>query len=80
MNWASALAIYALFWVFSGFFVLPFHARPAIEHDEPLVPGQAPSAPVQFQPWRAVLHTTILSVVTFGLYYWAYASGAISFV
>lgn len=69
MRVASILAIYLLFWVISAFLVMPFGIRTHEEKGEPLVPGQSRSAPANFQPGRVALRATVLSAVTFGLFY-----------
>ena len=80
MNWTSILAIYLLFWVMTGFFVLPFHARSASEDaSTQLVPGQAESAPANFRPWPILWQTTLISAIAFGAYYYAYTHGMIPF-
>lgn len=75
MKWTSALAIFTLFWVFSAFFVLPFHGRRASDDDVPMVAGQDHGAPARFRPGRIVLQMTIVAAVFFVLYYAAYISG-----
>lgn len=75
MNWYAILAIYFLFWVLSGFIMLPFGIRTPDETGEVLLKGQADSAPSNFRPWRVVVRTTILSAVLFGLYYANYVEG-----
>ena len=73
MKWTSALAIFTLFWVFSAFFVLPFHGRRADE--EPSVKGQDHGAPSTFRPGRVLLQMTIVAAAAFVIYYAAYTSG-----
>lgn len=75
MRASSILAIYALFWVMSAFFVLPFGVRTSDEAGTPRVAGQADSAPHAFSVGRVVRRATILSVVAFGLYYLNYVNG-----
>ena len=75
MWWGSALAIYFLFWFFALFVVLPFSARTSVEAGEPLVPGQAESAPQTFPAGRIILRTTIVATVLFGLFYLNYIYG-----
>jgi predicted secreted protein len=70
----SALAIFVLFWWLCLFLVLPFHARQR-EAGEPLVPGQADSAPSSFSFWRVAGQVTVLATLVFGLYYANYAMG-----
>ena len=48
MRWTSMLAIYILFWAFSVFLVLPFGVRTTHEAGGDYVPGQAESAPHEF--------------------------------
>ncbi|MDE1915573.1 MAG: DUF1467 family protein [Sphingomonadales bacterium] len=69
MRVASSLAIYLLFWVMSAFLVMPIGIRTHEEKGEPLVPGQSRSAPANFRPGKVVLRATLLSAVTFGLFY-----------
>ena len=58
MNWTSIIAIYALFWVLSAFFVLPFGVRTHDEAGIAKIPGQADSAPADFRPGRIALRAT----------------------
>jgi len=74
MKFTSALAIYALFWSMSFFFVLPFRLRRDNQADE-RVAGQAESAPPRFSFARTSLWTTIVSAALFGLYYLNYVNG-----
>ena len=78
MKWTSILAIYCLFWVMSAFLILPFGVRTADEMGVEKVPGQAESAPANFQPKKVVVKTTILAALLFGLYYMNYTQGWIS--
>jgi predicted secreted protein len=75
MQWTSIVAIYALFWVMSAFLVLPFGVRTHDEAGVEKVPGQADSAPANFQPRRIALRATILSIILFGLFYANYVNG-----
>jgi predicted secreted protein len=75
MNWTSALAIYILFWVMSAFIVMPFGMRTAHDEGGEIVPGQAESAPVNFQPGKIILRTTIVATLAFGLFYANYVNG-----
>ena len=73
MRWTSALAIYALFWSFSVFLVLPFGVRTSDEAGVAHVPGQAESAPHEFRPGRLAARVTIVATVLFTLFqlnYW----------
>ena len=75
MKWQSALAIYTLFWAFSVFLVLPFGVRTAEEAGVDLVPGQAPSAPHEFNAKRVALRTTIVATVLFSIFLLNYIFG-----
>lgn len=75
MRWTSALAIYVLFWAMSMFFVLPFGVRTHDEAGVERVPGQADSAPANFDLKKLAIRTTILSAILFGLYYANYVYG-----
>ena len=75
MRWTSALAIFALFWSLSLFFVLPFHARREGEVDHLAVPGQADSAPVRLNMRRIAMQVTIVAALLFGVYYVNYVNG-----
>ena len=75
MNAYSILAIYFLFWVMSGFIVLPFGLRTPDETGEALMKGQADSAPSNFRPGRVILRATILATILFALYYANYVQG-----
>ncbi len=75
MKWTSALAIFCLFWVMSAFFVLPFGVRTSDEMGVEKVPGQAESAPANFQPKKVIVRTTIVAIILFALYYANYTQG-----
>ena len=75
MKWQSALAIYMLFWAFSVFLVLPFGVRTSEEAGVDLVPGQAQSAPHDFNLKRVLLRTTIVASVLFGIFMLNYVYG-----
>lgn len=75
MKLTSIVAIYFLFWVMSAFFVLPFGLRTPDEDDAELIPGQATSAPVNFQPKRIALRATLLSLALFAVFYVNYVNG-----
>jgi predicted secreted protein len=68
MKWQSMLAIYALFWVLSGFLVLPFGVKTADEAGVAKVAGQADSAPHAFNFSTVALRATILSGAIFLLF------------
>ena len=75
MEWTSILAIYALFWVMSAFFMLPFGIKTHDEAGIEKVPGQADSAPANFRPGRVVLRATVLAAMLCGLYVANYVYG-----
>ena len=75
MSWTSIIAIYALFWVMTAFVILPIGVRTHDELGLPKVPGQADSAPGNFQPRIIILRTTLLSAALFALYYANYVYG-----
>lgn len=75
MKLTSIVAIYFLFWVMSALLVLPFGVRTHQEEDVDMIPGQATSAPVKFEPRKVAKRATVLSAVLFGLYYLNYVQG-----
>ena len=75
MQIGSAIAIYVLFWVLCAFLVLPLGVRTPDETGEALVPGQAESAPSNFNPKRVLVRTTWLSAILFAAYYLNYVNG-----
>lgn len=74
MKLTSIIAIYFLFFAASAFVLLPFGVRTSEELGEELVPGQAESAPHQFNVKRHLLKAAILAAVLFAIYYanWSY--------
>lgn len=78
MKWTSILAIYALFWVFSAFLLLPFGVRTHEEAGLEKVPGQADSAPATFRPGRLMVRATLLATLLCGLYVLNYTQGWIT--
>lgn len=75
MSWTSIVAIYALFWVLTAFVVLPIGVRTHDELGMAKIPGQADSAPANFNPRQILLRTTLLSAALFALYYANYTYG-----
>jgi predicted secreted protein len=73
MTWTSIIAIYLLFWVMTAFVILPIGVRTHDELGIPKTPGQADSAPGNFQPRKILLRTTLLSATLFALYYANYS-------
>lgn len=78
MKLTSILAIYFLFWIMSAFLVMPFGIRSHDDDGAELVPGQASSAPVNFNAKRVAQRATALSLVLFGLYYLNFVEGWIT--
>jgi len=75
MRWTSIIAIYALFWVLSAFLVMPFGVRTHDEAGIAKIPGQADSAPANFDAGRIARRATVVGLVLFGLYYANYVNG-----
>ena len=75
MQVTSILAIYFLLWVFSAFVMLPFGVKTAEEAGEPLVPGQAESAPANFNPRKLAARATVVAAVLTTLYVVNYEMG-----
>jgi predicted secreted protein len=59
----------------TAFVILPIGVRTHDELGLPKVPGQADSAPGNFQPRIIILRTTFLSAALFALYYANYVYG-----
>jgi predicted secreted protein len=78
MKLTSIIAIYGLFWVLSAFLVLPFGIRTHEESGVDRVPGQADSAPANFNAKRVALRASVLALFLFGLYYANYVEGWIT--
>lgn len=74
MALTSILAIYILFFAASAFLLLPFGVKTDEEVGAAKVPGQADSAPHQFDLKRHLLRAALLAALLFGLYYanWTY--------
>ena len=69
MTLGSIIAIYFLFWVTAVFITLPFGVRTAEEVGAERVPGQADSAPHQFDLKRHLVRAAVLAAMMFALYY-----------
>jgi predicted secreted protein len=78
MRWTSILAIYLLFWAMSMFLVLPFGVRTHDEAGVERIPGQADSAPANFDLVKLAVRTTLLSAILFALFYANYIYGWVS--
>jgi predicted secreted protein len=78
MEWTSVVAIYFLLWVLSAFLVMPFGVKTAEEAGEEKVPGQADSAPANFQPKKVIVRATILATILCTLWVLNYTQGWIT--
>jgi len=78
MEWTSILAIYALVWVMSAFFLLPFGVKTHDELGLEKVPGQADSAPANFSPGKIAIRATVLAAVLTTLYVLNFVYGWLS--
>ena len=78
MRWYSILAIWFLAWVICAFIVMPFGIRTHEEAGHEKTPGQADSAPANFQPLKVILRATVLSVIVSALVVLNYREGWIS--
>ena len=74
MQFTSIIAIYFLFFAAAAFGLLPFGVKTDEEAGTPKVPGQADSAPHQFDLKRHLLKAALVGLVLFAIYYlnWAY--------
>ena len=75
MKWTSILAIYALIWVLTAFMSLPFGVKTHDELGIEKVPGQADSAPANFQPGKLALRATLIAAGLTALYVLNYIYG-----
>lgn len=74
----TVIAIYFLIWWLTLFAVLPWGARSQADSGE-VTPGTDPGAPAIHRVGRALLWTTLIASVVFGLLWAAYAGGLIPF-
>ncbi|HEX6071427.1 MAG TPA: DUF1467 family protein [Sphingomicrobium sp.] len=74
MKLTSIIAIYVLFFAASAFFLLPFGVKTTEEVGGEKVPGQADSAPHQFDLKRHLLKAALVAAILFAIYYanWSY--------
>lgn len=68
MKITSMIAIYALFWVMTAFIMLPFGVKTHDEAGIPKVPGQADSAPANFQPGKLALRASLIALAVTVIY------------
>ena len=78
MEYSSIVAIYALFFAFSAFLLLPFGVRTDEEAGTPKVAGQADSAPHRFDLRHHLLKAAVLGAALFALYYANWSFGWIT--
>jgi predicted secreted protein len=78
MQITSIAAIYFLFFVMSGFLMLPFGVRTADEAGVDKVPGQADSAPVDFRPGKIAARASVVAAVATALFVANYQYGWIT--
>ena len=78
MQITSIAAIYFLFFVMSAFVMLPFGVRTADEAGEAKVPGQADSAPVNFQPGKVAARALVIAAAATALFVANYQMGWIT--
>jgi len=78
MKWTSISAIYFLFFVASAFILLPFGVKTHEEVGAERVPGQADSAPHEFDLKRHLLRAAVLAVVLMVIFYVNYVNGWIT--
>lgn len=69
MKLTSIIAIYFLFFAGSAFILLPFGVKTSEEVGGEPIPGQAESAPHQFDVKRHFRRAAILALVLFAIYY-----------
>ena len=74
MKSSSIVAIYALFFAFSTFILLPFGVRTDEEAGTPKVPGQADSAPHRFDLKHHLRKAAVVGAILTALYIanWSY--------
>jgi len=78
MKLTSIVAIYLLFFAGSAFILLPFGVRTTDEVGGARIPGQAESAPHQFDIKRHLLKAALLAALLFALYYANWSFGWIT--
>jgi predicted secreted protein len=78
MKFTSIIAIYFLCFVASAFVLLPFGVRTSEEIGGDKVPGQAESAPHQFNLKRHLLRAALVAAIFFALFYANWAFGWIT--
>jgi predicted secreted protein len=69
MKLTSVIAIYFLFFAATAFVLLPFGVRTTEEIGGEKVPGQAESAPHEFNVKRHYLKAALVAALLFAIYY-----------
>ncbi|HET9813341.1 MAG TPA: DUF1467 family protein [Sphingomicrobium sp.] len=69
MKLTSVIAIYFLFFAATAFVLLPFGVRTTEEIGGEKVPGQAESAPHEFNVKRHFLKAALVAALLFAIYY-----------
>ena len=75
MNITSIIAIYALVWIMTAFVSLPFGIKTHDEAGIAKIPGQADSAPANFQPGKLVIRASIIAAILTAIYVLNYSYG-----
>jgi predicted secreted protein len=75
MKWTSVLAIYFLIFCFSAFLLLPFGVRTHEEVGAERIPGQADSAPHQFDLSKHLARAAVVAALLTALYVANYQFG-----
>lgn len=75
MKWTSVLAIYFLIFCFTAFILLPFGVKTHEEVGTDPVPGQADSAPYDFDLKRHLARAAIVAALLTALYVANYEFG-----
>ena len=78
MKFTSIIAIYFLFFAGTAFILLPFGVKTTEELGAEKVPGQAESAPHQFDLKRHFLKAALIAALLFALYYVNWTFGWVS--
>jgi predicted secreted protein len=78
MKLTSIIAIYFLFFAGSAFILLPFGVKTADEAGIETIPGQAESAPHQFNVKRHFAKAAIVAAILFAIFYANWAFGWIT--
>ena len=76
MPWTTAVAIYFIFWWLVFFMVLPWGIRS--QHEEGDFVRAPTRARLRCTASKPRPGTTLVSLVIFGLFYWAYVTKAVS--